>query len=347
MLWLSPWMRPLARVYVESLRALDFDVVLVTSNNHPESDAARDYEWVLNPRPHHLETWRPYFAALRRARKFHPDVVITEIVLDPRWIAFAGLAPRVNLVHDDRPHDASEERPLWDRAVFDTWNARAKRTVSFSSYVADAVGADAVVPLTSDLDPHRVPPFVPAADRHDFVLVGRLNEYKNLDVIFRAWQRHVSGPGWQGDDLVLIGDGTMPIEPGEHVRWIKGKYSYDDVIAPMSAAKGSLVHYRVATQSGVQVLAMQLGVAPIVSDQGALPEFQPAGEPALPVDDVDALTRVFDELADPEEAARRGAIAEKEFQRRFAVDVAGPVLGRVLDGVIAEYPGNRLFGRRS
>ena len=46
-LWLSPWMRPLARVQAEALRQRGVDVLLVTSDRHPESDAARDYELVL------------------------------------------------------------------------------------------------------------------------------------------------------------------------------------------------------------------------------------------------------------------------------------------------------------
>src|SRR6202012_3200818 len=43
-LWLSPLMRPLARVQAEALRARGIDVLLVTTDQHPESDKARDYE---------------------------------------------------------------------------------------------------------------------------------------------------------------------------------------------------------------------------------------------------------------------------------------------------------------
>ena len=167
----------------------------------------------------------------------------------------------------------------------------AARLSSDVQALADAIGADAHVPLTSDLDPARVPALVPAEDRRDFVAVGRLNTYKNLDVTLAAWDRHVSGPGWRGDELVLIGDGDGPADLAPHVRWERGPYSYADVLGPMSAAKGSIAHYRRATQSGVQVLAMQLGVTPIVSLEGALPEFQPMGEPGIPADDVAGLAR--------------------------------------------------------
>ncbi len=347
-LWLSHWLRPLARVHCESLREQGFDVVLVTSDQHPESDAARDYEWVIEPSFKQAHTWRPFGRVLARARRFDPDVVVTELVRDPRWIALGALAPRVRLVHDDRPHDASELRPWWERTLFDRWEAGATRTVAFSKYVGAAVGADDVVPLTSDLDPARVPPVVPAADRRDFVLIGRLNEYKNLPVVLAAWRRHVAGPGWRGDDLVLLGNGSVPGDLGPRVRWVQGSYSYADVIPTLAAAKGSIAHYRRASQSGVQVLSMQLGVVPIVSTEGALPEFQPPGEPAIGVDDVDGLVRVFDALADPVAAAARGADAERDYRHRFAADVAGRAMGAVLDSVAGQAAASRRdrFGRK-
>jgi hypothetical protein len=45
---------------------------------------------------------------------------------------------------------------------------------------------------------------VSAEERHDLVMVGRLNQNRNLDVVLDAWQRHVDGGGWRGDELVLI-----------------------------------------------------------------------------------------------------------------------------------------------
>ena len=89
-LWLSPWMRPLARVHAEALQRRGVEMLLVTSDRHPESDAARDYEIVLDPRFRTASTWPTSFGAWRRIRAFGADVVVTELVRDPRWIAFAG-----------------------------------------------------------------------------------------------------------------------------------------------------------------------------------------------------------------------------------------------------------------
>jgi len=330
-LWLSPWMRPLARVYAEALRRQQVEVLLVTSEQHPESNAARDYELVLDPRPKAPATWLEFSRALRPIRRFDADVVVTELVRDPRWVTLGRGRPRVELIHDDRPHDVDETRPRWERALFDSWGARSAATVTFSKYVATAIGGASVVPLTSDLSPELAPAVAPAERRRDFVLVGRLNPYKNIDVTLRAWAAHVNGAHWEGDQLVLIGDGTAPKALGPHVRWVRGAYSYRDVLSTMAQAKASVVHYRRATQSGVQVLAMQLGVTPIVSSVGALPEFQPEGECAIGVDDVPGLTAMFDALADPAAAARRGERARKHFLQRYDADRSAQALLEVLE----------------
>lgn len=336
-LWLSPWMRPLARVHVEALQSLGHDVLLVTTDQHPESGPARDYEVVLDARVKRVSTWGPFFRALQRIRSFGPDVVVSELVRDPRWIAFGALGTRVHLVHDDRPHDASENRPFWERTLFDRWAHSSAATVTFSEYVADAVrsgrvpGAPSpvhVVPLTSDLGDATVPPLAPSSDRRDFVLLGRINSYKNIDVVLDAWRRHVGGTHWRGDNLVVIGKGTIdrPLPP--HTIHRNRAFRYEDELSTISRAKASLVHYRRASQSGVQVLSMQLGVATVISDRGALPEFRAPGDPAISVDDIDSLVREFDRLSDPDVAFARGRAARTTYRERFRADVAGRNLHR-------------------
>ena len=342
-LWLSPWMRPLARVQAEALRRRGTDVLLVTSDQHPESDAARDYELVLDPRFRTAGTWPGSFAAWRRIRDHQPQAVICELVRDPRWIALAGRAPRIQLVHDDRPHDSGEQRPAYERAVFDRWGARSTATVTYSHYVAAAVAARRdvagtpvhVLPLTSDLDSTAVPPLVSSDRRRDFVMIGRLNPYKNIDVVLRAWQRHVDGAGWRGDNLILIGDGQITTALPAHTQWHSGGYRYSDVVTTLAAAKGSVAHYRRASQSGVQVLSMQLGVMPIVSTMGGLPEYQPPGLPPVAVDDITGLATAFDELADPAGAARLGADAANHYIPRFSVETVAERLGNLLSELTA------------
>jgi glycosyltransferase involved in cell wall biosynthesis len=347
-LWLSPWMRPLARVQAEALRRRGADVLLVTSDQHPESDTARDFELVLDPRFRKAKTWPASLAAWRRIRNYRPHIVITELVRDPRWMVLAGRAPRVQLVHDDCPHDEGEQRPAYEHAILDRWGAGSAATITYSDYVAAAVGSRRdvagtpmyVLPLTSDLDTALVPPLVAPEGRRDFVMVGRLNPYKNIDFVLQAWRRHVTGDAWRGDTLVLIGDGPISTSLGKvalspHTQWRSGTYRYSEVVTTLAAAKGSVVHYRRASQSGVQVLSMQLGVMPIVSTVGALPEYQAPGCPPVGVDDVARLTATFDELADPSTAVRLGVAAARHYAERLCVEHAADRLLTVLTQLLA------------
>jgi glycosyltransferase involved in cell wall biosynthesis len=270
-------------------------------------------------------------------RRYDPDVVVSELVRDPRWLALAGGVPRIDVVHDDRPHDAGEERPRWERAIFDRWQARADLTLFFSEFVADQVARDerVVVPLSSDVAEADTPPFVEPDGRRDFVLSGRLNDYKNIPVALEAWALHRSGPHHRGDQLVLIGDGDVPGELPDGVRWQRGPFRYADELDALARAKGSLVHYRRATQSGVQVLAMQLGVMPVVSPEGALPELQPPGGPVVGVDDARGLADVLDVLADPAEAARQGRVARDAYVQRHSRPHVAAALGAAISRVAA------------
>lgn len=331
------------RVQSEALIRHGADVLLVTSDRHPESDAARDYEVVLEPRLLSAKTWPPTLKAWRLIRKFSPDIVIAEQVRDPRWIALAGRTPRIQVIHDDRPHDPVEALPAYELAVLDRWGARSAATIAYCDYVARAVATRRdvmgtpvhVVPLASDLDLDRVPPFVDAEGRHDFVMFGRLNPYKNVDVVLRAWRCHVEGGGWRGDDLILIGDGALDADKlPTHTQWRRGGYRYTDVVTTLAAAKGSIAHYRRATQSGVQVLSMQLGVMPIVSTEGGPPEYQPADCPPIGVDDVAGLAAAFDLLADPATAARHGATAARHYELHCAVDLVADRFLQVIDEVM-------------
>lgn len=337
-------MRPLARVQVEALHRRGADVLLVTCDLHPESDAPRDYELVLDPRFRTAATWPDFIAAWRRIRKFRPHVVVAELVRDPRWIALAGRAPRVQLVHDHLPHDAIEERPAYERVVFDRWGAGSAVTIVYSDYVAAAISGRRdvrgtrvlVLPLTSDLDPTLVPALVGPEGRRDFIMIGRFHPYKNIDLVLEAWRQHVVGGGWRGDDLVLIGDGSVDAGPlPEHARRLAGGYRYSDIVATLAAAKGSIAHYRRASQSGVQVLSMQLGITPIVSTAGGLPEYQPPGCPPVGVDDVAGLVAAFDELADPSIAAQRGSEAARHYAQRYTVDRVADRLMDELTEVVA------------
>lgn len=327
-LWLSPWLRPIARISTDSLRDRGAEVMLVTSDLHPESGPARDYETVLGGRPVPTKDWIGLPRAYHQARRFKPDVVVTEALRDPRWRIFGGLAPRICMRHDARPHDDTH-RPQWWMRSFEPWYAQADATIVFSEYVARCMremgqtGSPIhVAPLVTDLDPADVPHFVGADDRRNFVQIGRQRPYKNHEVVFAAWDAHVSGPGWRGDELVLYGDGEIAHPLPAHTRWNRSNYRYSDVVGDIARAKGSVVHSRNASQSGVQVMSMQLGVPTLVSTAGALPEYQPPELGTTDVDDIGGLAGTFDILADPVTAERRGRTALQHYNTHFAPAVA-------------------------
>ena len=340
-LWLSPWFRPRARIHAENLQSLGAEVMLVTSDLHFESDQARPYETVLLGRPVPTAGWLPALDAYRDAKRFQPDVVVTELLRDPRWRMFARLAPRVRLVPDDKPHDETHVAPWWNRFFFDRWDAEADATIVFSNYVAASLRAQGtagsrlyVAPLTSDLDPSLVPDFVPAERRKNFLLIGRQWPYKNHDVVFAAWEAHTRGTAWRGDELIVLGRGEISRPLPAHARWNQGAFKYRQVVDELAGSKGSIVHCRSASQSGVQVLSMQLGVPTLVSTAGALPEYQPAGSSVTGIDDIDGLSRALDALADPEEVDIQGRAALEHYRRQYDSAVAARRLLEIFQDVI-------------
>jgi glycosyltransferase involved in cell wall biosynthesis len=99
---------------------------------------------------------------------------------------------------------------------------------------------------------------------------------------------------------------------------VRGDFKYRDIVGELARAKGSIVHYtQGASQSGVQVLSMQLGVPTLVSTGGALPEYQPIGLSVSGVNDVRGLARAIDALADPEEVERQSYLALNHYKNCY------------------------------
>ena len=196
----------------------------------------------------------------------------------------------------------------------------------------------------SDFRDEDVPEFREAAERRDFVFMGRMAPYRNLDHVLQAWSQHVKGPHYQGDRLIIWGRGEWtPVKyvedsstTDESVEWRSEIYRYSDIAqGRFSGFKGSLCVYLEASQSGVQLLNAQLGVAPIVSNVGALPEYQAPTLPVLDPTDLPGLVDVLDRMADPEQAAELGRVSQDFYVSNHSERVAAKQLSDFLELSIA------------
>ena len=342
-LWLTPYFRAHALIRREAFLGAGVEMMLISSNRgfSRHSGRPREYETVLLGRPVPWADWIPCYRAYQQVKKFRPDVVVTEMLADPRWRAIAGSTPRINLVHDADPHDEKHKIPIWNRLMFDRWNNRADATVAFSDFVAARlveqerpISRLRVVPLHSDLDPALVPERVLAEDRKDFIMFGRHDPYKNHAVILAAWEAHATSSAWRGDELVFYGDGEIPGPLPPYARWVRGQFNYNDVVDTFARAKGSIVHHTEgASQSGVQLLSMQLGVPTLVSTGGALPEYQPDGLNVTGVNDVQGLSQAISALADPQEADIQSRAVLEHYKKNFDVDLFVERFRKVADEV--------------
>lgn len=339
-LWIAPWGRALARVYLDAVRDAGHQVMLITTGRHYEKPTEqRGYERLLTGIPRQPSSWPRTVAVLRAARRFRPDVVVTEEIHDPRLLPLVGSTPTATIVHDDQPHDESERGAWHHRFVMRRSAAAADLLLTFSNSVAEGVRARwdrpiATLPLPSDAGEHLAPPFVAGPDRCDMVLIGRLGPYKNIPLTLRAWERHVASDAYRGDRLIIVGDGPADaLGPLPRAcEWRRGPYQFAEVMPLLARAKASLAYYSMATQSGVQVISMQCGTSVLVSDVGGLPEYLPPGEkPVAGSDDPLALAEAIGELADPAVAAHRGRAARAHYETVHHPRVAADALLAVLD----------------
>lgn len=330
-LLLAPWGRALAAVLASGLREAGAQVLVVTSPRHYEAAADDPNVLVVTGSARRPSSWPTTVAALRTARAFDPDVVVAEEFADPRLLPMLRLAPLAVMVHDDAPHDQTDTAPWRRRIVATHVQSRAALLLTFSHFVAARLAARLapvrVLPLPSEIPAHLVPPVVGAERRRDMVVLGRINPYKDVPTTLAAWSRHLAGPAYRGDQLVIIGDGNeadLSLPP--RCTWRRERFQFAEVVPALAAAKASLVHYRSATQSGVQVSSMQCGTTAVVSDAGGLAEYLPPGQAPIPVGDVLALSAELDRLADPVAAAAGGRESRAHHDGHYCAEHVGPAL---------------------
>ena len=184
-LWLSPWMRPLARVQAEALRRR-FLCAAATSSQHPAIGCGSPPRFAPLP-PGRLPS-RPGAGS-----RIGPDVVIAEgrprsSVLDRvgRLGATYSASLRTTSTNGGRPTSAPGSTagvPGCRKATVtysDSCRGRRRHSARRGRHPRDASAA------LLHLDPALVPPLVGPEGRHDFVMIGRVKRDKNVDVVLEA-----------------------------------------------------------------------------------------------------------------------------------------------------------------
>jgi glycosyltransferase involved in cell wall biosynthesis len=127
-----------------------------------------------------------------------------------------------------------------------------------------------------------------AKRRRGFAFVGRISPYKGLDFLLSSWET-VQSQLPSDEYLTIIGHGDLPKAIPPRVIVKNRPFSDLEAIDIFRSSRAVILPYREASQSGVQVAAMQYGSPLIVTRVGALPEFQPSNQPSVEYGDESAL----------------------------------------------------------
>jgi glycosyltransferase involved in cell wall biosynthesis len=334
---LAPWFRTLAQLHGAELVKHGHDVRVVTTDAHMQASYQLVGEVVVPARLRSAAGVRGAVSAWQGTGR--PDVAVLDETWDPRFLSAARRARRVIVaVHDAAPHDEAQRKAGWQARLMARTRHRAAEFVCFGDSVAaelSLLGRPVTqLPLTSELPDTAAPEPRAAADRRDFVLLGRMHPYKNLDVVLAAWRRHVASGDYAGDRLVIWGTGAIPDITDDSVVIRPEGFDLVTAARELGRFKASLSAYRAASQSGVQVLSMQCGVAAIVTRRGALADTQPPELRAHAVepDDVEGIAAELGRLADPVTAARDGSLSRVWYDAQHAQGVVGRRLSALVDG---------------
>ena len=335
---LAPWFRTLAQLHGAELAKTGHDVRVLTTDAHMQASYRLVDEVVVPARLRSIAGVRGALELRRVLRETQPDVALLDETWDPRFLAAARHAGRVIVaVHDANPHDEAQRKAGWQQRLMVHTRNTASELVCFGDSVAAELALlgrpVTQLPLTSELPDGMAPELRSAEARRDFVLLGRMHPYKNLDVVLAAWRRHVASSDYAGDRLVVWGTGDIPDIEDSTVVVRREGFDLVGAAHELATYKGSISAYAAASQSGVQVLSMQCGVAAIVTRRGALVATQPPElrDRAVEPNDVAGIAAELGRLADPVTAARDGSLSQSWYDARHAQGVVGRRLTALVD----------------
>lgn len=228
--------------------------------------------------------------------------------------------PTVHTLHDLAPHPGSPYGPL-----LRVWNRRVLRYASEVVVHSRAALAQAqtlggrgervhYIPLLHGFWGYASAPSSLAPPSSSLVLFfGRLERYKGVEVLLRAWALLDEGVRASAR-LALAGKGDLsrlwpgPLPPG--VELLNRHIADEEAISLFQRSAVLVLPYTGATQSALVAAAYHFGRPVIVSDSGALAEYVMPGRTGwvTPSGDARALAQALTQaLADPARLAEMGA----------------------------------------
>jgi len=311
----APWFRTLAHLYGRLIVGAGHDVLVVASDRHFEAGYGFCNEIVLGGLENVVRTGSTTLQTAREVRRFSPEVVLEEPFGHPKWLVLPPKARRILMLHEPDPgrDSAVLDWKRLRRLVRHTQERQISSVICFSQYAATIARAAGrshvdVVPLISEMPDEWVPRS--GEPRHGFAVVGRISHSKGIDIAVNAWQGLDVTVRDREPLRLMLSEGedhssSVAQWEREGVSVRMGRFSFKDMVSEIGRSRVMLLPYRSAMQSGQQILAMQLGVVPIVSNVGGLPEYQPEFLPPVTSLEADLWThRMLAELGTDDPKAR-------------------------------------------
>lgn len=292
-------------------------------------------------------------AVLRHVQQFQPDVVLFPIehAWNPILQAFLPNCAVVQTIHDPVRH--SGEASLIYDLVRHLALQRADRVVVLTKKFQAAFAAYGVPPERVDVIPHGAfefderdlggQPFPPPPGRQNILFAGRINRYKGIEVLLKAFA--LVRAARPAATLAIVGAGELddyqPLLAAASGVTVVNRYVSERELAEYHAACDFVVApYLDASQSGVAALALANGRTIVASRIGGLVEQVEDGVTGLLVEpgDVVALRDALLQLLDnPERVRTMAATAQARYAARFGWPAIAQQTIRTCERACAEH----------
>lgn len=318
--WIAPWFSNLDSRYLHYLDGdKSFVCDLITSNTHLSKDTSLFHRSLVLEKP--SSDLAKYFRTARNVRRrikaFESDFVFIDFSDSFSWLVLAIVSSwhnkKVFVFHDPYPHNGGKSPNLRLAVLRKFILVKGRSFIVFSEYTAEKLKTSKnakvlVVPLIADVEAEPLSP-TRSIDVPTLALIGRWSEYKGfqdgIETFIHLRQKYLPSAQlhlWCSG----VPDNFQLDLPG--IVWkSRTKYDWGDLISGFSKIGLVLLPYKEASQSGVQILANQLGVPTLCTPVGGLIEYQDPHLTCLKFDQdawAKQIVEIFQNLEGYSETAR-------------------------------------------